>query len=44
MRSLGGIISFQPLCVAPDYTQYSLRFGLSYIFWRTFPLNPAFYI
>lgn len=28
-RPRGEIISFHSLCVAPDYTKYSLRFGLA---------------
>nr|DAK28077.1 MAG TPA: hypothetical protein [Caudoviricetes sp.]DAS54645.1 MAG TPA: hypothetical protein [Bacteriophage sp.]DAV40635.1 MAG TPA: hypothetical protein [Caudoviricetes sp.] len=30
MRPRGRIISFHHLCVAPDLTQLSLRFGLAY--------------
>ena len=41
-RTLGGIISFQPLRSAPDYGFHSLRFGLRL---RTaFPLNSALII
>nr|DAK80038.1 MAG TPA: hypothetical protein [Caudoviricetes sp.] len=37
LRSRGRIISFHLLCVAPDYTLYSLRFGLAFQLSRLIP-------
>ena len=46
-RSRGRIISFHRLCVAPDYTLYSLRFGLAFQPSRLIPRfilgNSGFY-